>query len=593
MNNHTSAAPRLRVRDLTVTADSGAEVVQNVSFDLMAGEILGIVGESGSGKTTLGLALLAYARRGLRIAAGAIEVDGKDLLRFSQEQLRAARGALVSYVPQDPGTALNPVRRVGPQLRECLTAHGVDGRSVDRRMSELVTEVGLDTVPKLLSAYPHQLSGGQQQRVTIAMAFACRPGLIVLDEPTTGLDAATQQVVLNTVRSLCERYGTAAVYVSHDIDVVRRISDRVAVVYSGRVVEIASSTELFDRPAHPYTRGLLMAVPSTDSSRRLVGIDGFPPRPGQRPPGCAFSPRCPVVIDRCATQQPSLVPVGSAGHSARCHLATEAPTSLPLPQVRAGADSFGDDVRNALVRVEDLSAGYGHKTVLAGVSLAVAPGECLAVVGESGSGKTTFARCLSGLHTQWTGAITYRDQPVPPGVRARSPEMLRDIQYIFQNPYAALNPRRTIGALVSQPLDQFGRFSRQEKADKARAALEAVSLTPELLNRYPDQLSGGERQRVAIARALIVEPQVLVCDEITSALDVSVQAALVETLLQLRAERGVSLIFITHNLALVRSIAQRLVVLDGGVIVEAGETATVLDRPQATYTRSLLAAGRG
>jgi len=590
----SAEVPRLLVRDLTVvTSRSGAEVVQAVTLEIASGQVLGIVGESGSGKTTLGLALLGYARRGLRIDRGSIELDGKDLLSLPSGELRSARGSVVSYVPQDPGTALNPSRRVGPQLREALTIHGVNRRQAADRVTELLAEVGLESVPGILSAYPHQLSGGQQQRVVIAMAFACRPRLIVLDEPTTGLDVNTQRTVLDTVRSLCARYGVAAAYVSHDVAVVREISQRVAVVYSGRVVEIGPTEELFTSPQHPYTRGLLQAVPAADQSLVLTGMEGFPPRPGQRPPGCAFAPRCPVRIDQCMTERPALLPSGRAEHLARCHLVSSSHSLLPLPKRRASLGLTASATEASVISIVGLTAKYGTNVVLKGVDLHVAPGECLAVVGESGSGKTTFARCLSGLHLDWSGSIMFEDAAVPAGIKNRSKRVLQDIQYIFQNPYASLNPRRTIGSLIAQPLDQFGALSRNEKQQRTLASLDAVSLPPDFLDQYPDQLSGGERQRVAIARALVVEPRVLICDEITSALDVSVQASVVETLSTLQSEKHLSLVFITHNLPLVRSIAQRVVVLDQGVIVETGPTESVLDHPQADYTRVLLSAAPG
>ena len=591
IDTKSTEAPRLSVRDLTVvTSRSGAEVVQSVSLEIAAGEVLGIVGESGSGKTTLGLALLGYARRGLRIDRGSVELDGKDLLSLPPAELRSARGSVVAYVPQDPGTALNPSRRVGPQLRETLTIHGANRQEAADRVTEMLDEVGLDSIPGILSAYPHQLSGGQQQRVAIAMAFACRPRLIVLDEPTTGLDVNTQRTVLDTVRLLCAQYGVAAAYVSHDVAVVREISQRVAVVYSGRLVEIGPTEELFTSPQHPYTRGLLQAMPTADRSLVLIGMEGFPPRPGQRPPGCAFAPRCPVRIDQCMTERPVLLSTGAPGHLARCHLVSSTQELPPLPERPTNVGRVASVTKASVLSIEGLTAKYGSNVVLKGVDLHVAPGECLAVVGESGSGKTTFARCLSGLHLDWSGSITFEDTAVPAGIKHRSKAVLQDIQYIFQNPYASLNPRRTIGSLIAQPLDQFGALSRDEKEERTLAALDSVSLPQEFLNQYPDQLSGGERQRVAIARALVVEPRLLICDEITSALDVSVQASVVETLIALQSERHLSLLFITHNLALVRSIAQRVVVLDQGVIVEAGPTESVLDHPQADYTRVLLAA---
>ena len=585
---------RLVVENLTVaTTKSSAEVVQDVTISVAAGEVLGVVGESGSGKTTLGLAMIGHTRRGLRIASGSVRLDGQDLMTLSADELRELRGSAMAYVPQDPGTALNPARRIGPQMREALTAHDRSKEDADARIVELLTEVGLASVPNVLSSYPHQLSGGQQQRVAIAMAFACRPSLIVLDEPTTGLDVTTQRTVLETVKRLCAEYGVAAVYVSHDVMVVGELADRVAVVYSGRVIELGTTDEVFRAPQHPYTRGLLRAVPSPDRSGRLVGMDGVPPRPGMRPPGCAFEPRCPVRVERCATERPALVQAGVAGtadHSARCWLVGEVaarePASVMVTEIEPAAVVAG--ATDPVLRVDELTAHYGVRQVLFGINVAVPPNQCVAVVGESGSGKTTLARCIAGLHTTWEGDVRYTGEALTPGIRHRSKEALRGVQYVFQNPYASLNPRRTIGALVSQPLEQFTSLRRRDREQKIVEAIRSVSLPDEMLGRYPDQLSGGERQRVAIARALVVSPTLLICDEVTSALDVSVQAAVVEMLRRLQGEQGLSMLFITHNLALVRSIAQQVIVMSVGRIVESGPVEAVLGNPQAEYTQRLI-----
>lgn len=592
----SSAAPdRVVVEHLTVQArKSFGQIIQDISLSVPAGEILGVVGESGSGKTTLGLAMLRHTRRGLEISNGTVVFDGKDIGKLSAAELRALRGKALAYVPQDPGTALNPARRIGPQLLEALTAHGSSKRDARARVQGLLGEVGLTSVPALLASYPHQLSGGQQQRVTIAMAFACRPGLIVLDEPTTGLDVTTQRTVLKTVKDLCVSYGVAAIYVSHDVLVVGELADRVAVVYAGRVIEVGTTVEVLTSPQHPYTRGLLRAVPSPDRSTPLVGMEGVPPRPGQRPPGCAFSPRCPVSVDRCLTERPELYPAGGDDHTARCFLVGEVASREPIPAGTsegrakyrsANASTGGSD---AVLRVDDLKASYGSRRVLHGISLAVSANACVAIVGESGSGKTTLARCIVGLHTSWTGTMMYQGARLTPGVGGRSKDALRGVQYIFQNPYASLNPRRTIGGLLAQPLEHFTKLSRRERVQSVVRAIESVSLSTEMLNRYPDQLSGGERQRVAIARALIVQPRVLICDEVTSALDVSVQAAVVEMLRRLQLEQDLSLVFITHNLALVRSVAQQVAVMNTGRIVESGPTDAVLDHPQTEYTQTLL-----
>jgi peptide/nickel transport system ATP-binding protein len=576
---------RLRVTSLEVRLGrSGPDVVRDVSFAVQAGEVLGLVGESGSGKTTVALALLGHTRRGLRIAAGRVLLDGVDMLALSQRDLRAARGARVSYVAQDPSSALNPTLRVGTQIREVLRAHAEAAGDADDRLTEVMREAYLDPTREMLRRYPHQLSGGQQQRIALAMAFACRPSLIVLDEPTTGLDVSTQRRVLDTVRSLCRSYGVAAVYVSHDLAVVSGLVSDVAVMYAGRIVEIGYTAQLFGEPVHPYTRGLIGAVPSPERAEVLTSIDGQQPRPGRRGSGCSFAPRCGYAIADCATNAPE--PVTVAGRSVRCLRALDIqviqPKRLPVvadPPVAAGASTLS---------ARGVAASYGSTQVLSGIDLEVPPCACVAVVGESGSGKTTLARCVAGLHSNWTGEITFEGAPLAPGARRRGKEVLRQVQYIFQNPYTSLNPRKTVGQIIDQQLRQFTGLSRRDRSARMLAVLEDVSLGPDLLSSYPDQLSGGERQRVAIARALVVQPQLLICDEVTSSLDVSVQAVIVELLRRIQRERHLAMIFITHNLALVRSIAQSAVVLRQGAVAESGPVEQILEHPADPYTRRLM-----
>jgi len=584
---------RLVVEDLQVLrASSGGpaavDVVDEISFRVQPGEVLGLVGESGSGKTTMALALLGYVRRGLVFGDGKVLVDGEDILRLPPGDLQRLRGRRIAYVPQDPSSALNPTLKVGTQLREVLDSYSGDHKAREDRLAEMLVEVGLSTVPAILDSYPHQLSGGQQQRVGLAMAFACRPELIVLDEPTTGLDVTTQRRVLETIRGLCQSYQVAAVYISHDLAVVSEIADHVAVMYAGRVAEVGSAREVFTAPAHPYTRGLLRAIPSLSDAHMLIGLSGQPPRPGNRPPGCFFQPRCEFAVPECEAGQPPMIEVSPTGHSARC---------LRAAEVVALADTAGGPpprpaspaAKAPLLDVRDLSATYGRKTVLHDIAFAVPGQQCVAVVGMSGSGKTTLARCLVGLHPTWGGDVTFAGKPLTRGIRRRSNAQLRRIQYVSQNPYASLNPRRTVGQIVEQPLDQFERLPAGQRYERVVAALTAAALRESFVDYYPDQLSGGERQRVAIARALILEPDLLVCDEVTSALDVSVQASVVELLRQLQAERGLSLIFITHNLPLVRSIADQVVVMNAGKVCERGPVEQVLEDPQDPYTVQLMA----
>lgn len=561
-------------------------IVQDVTFDIAPGQVLGLVGESGSGKSTVGVALLGRARRGLEIAAGRVLVDGQDILAMNKSELRDARGRLVSYVPQDPASGLNPVIRIGIQLREAVLVHRASDKTVDvdERVRLLLREVALPDTDELLAKYPHQLSGGQQQRIGIAMAFAWRPKLVVLDEPTTGLDVTTQRRVLETVRRMSESNGVSALYVSHDLPVVGQIAHHTAVMYAGRLVEQASTTTLFNSPRHHYTVGLLKAAPSPDRALKLVGIEGRPPRPGSWPPGCTFADRCGHATGQCRTQPPPWTIVADQ-HGLRCWEPVASTASSTLPNVALLANTASGTTE---LTVRGLTAHYGEKRVLHSVDIDLPAGSCTAVVGESGSGKTTLARCIVGLHSDCTGDITVGGERLTAGIKHRTDRQRRRMQYVFQNPYASLNPRMSIGENLEEPLRHFEQFSSAERRRRVLAILDTVALTSAFADRMPDQLSGGERQRAAVGRALIVDPDVIVCDEVTSALDVSVQALLVEQLRDLQQSRGLSLLFITHNLAVVRSIAQSVIVLERGLVVESGAVDTVLSAPQHPYTKQLL-----
>ena len=579
----------LRVR----LAGSPVDVVEDVSFRVCAGELMGLVGESGSGKTTVALALLGHTRRGLEVAGGTVLVGGTDMVTAGKQQLRRLRGAEVAYVPQDPASALNPALRIGTQLIEVLRAHpepvAAKGLGDARaRVAQTLEEAGLAGVPGLLKAYPHQLSGGQQQRVALAMAFALRPSVIVLDEPTTGLDVTTQRRVLDTVRSLCQAYGVAAVFVSHDLAVVGGLVNRLTVMYAGRVVEQGPTSLVFGAPAHPYTRKLLRAVPSPERSEVLEGIDGQPPHPTRRPRGCEFAPRCPISMPACSEGPVPFVYLPGE-HLVRCLRTELTARALPEANRAPGLSTQPGAAHDALLSASRLSARYGPTEVLSEVELSVGSNECVAVVGESGSGKTTLARCLVGLHTSWTGEVRFGGEVLAKAAYRRSRRDLQAMQFIFQNPYTSLNPRTTIGGIVEMPLLHFfPALARSEREERVSQVLQDVALGPDFWSRYPDQLSGGERQRVAIARALVVSPDLLVCDEITSSLDVSVQATIVELLRRLQAERHLSLLFITHNLALVRSIAQSVVVLSTGRVVESGPVVKVFEQPEDPYTVRLM-----
>jgi peptide/nickel transport system ATP-binding protein len=582
--------PAVTVNGLSVALASGQKVVEDIAFALEDGEVLGIVGESGSGKSTISLALMGHCRDGSRIVAGSAVVAGTDVLSFSPARMRAIRGHLVTYVPQDPSVSLNPAIRIAEQLTEGLVhaAEPLDGKEALARAKAALEAVGLPTTDEFLARYPGQLSGGQQQRVGIAMAVVPRPRLMVLDEPTTGLDVVTQGEVLDLISTLCRTHRMAAIYVSHDLEVVSHVADKVMVLYCGRVVEYGMRGGILERPQHPYTVSLLNALPSVGHRRLLKAIAGHAPAIGGRPAGCTFAPRCAFVSAECREAEPAVLAVGP-GHTARCIRPGAA--GRPIWQAEKARRTSGATVSVPRLEVRDLRLAYGSKTVLAGASFQLMSGECLALVGESGSGKSTLSRCIIGLTGRYDGEVRLDGMVLSRAVEERSREVRRNLQYVFQNPYRSLNPRRTVGATLKMAFEHLFPGRGHEARDVVLSTMARVGLTSALASRFPSDLSGGERQRVAIARALVCQPSVLVCDEVTSALDVSVQAAVVELLRELM-DGGLSILFVTHNLAVVRSIADRVAVLRHGAIVELGSSDQILDHPRSEYAQTLIAETR-
>ena len=540
------------VRNLRLGTLDGTEILHSVDYELRRGEIVGLVGESGSGKTTAGLAAMGHFRPGLVCNEGTVTLHTRnsetiDVLSLNEDALRELRGARIAYVPQDPALSLNPAMRVGAQIREVLDIHNYTGSTDNTsatggagndvaavraaRVREVMRDVDLPDTDEYLARWPHQLSGGQQQRVGIAMALSMHPDVLILDEPTTGLDVSTQAHVLATVRAMTQRHNVASLYITHDLAVVAELADKVVVMLRGDIVEEGPTSAVLYQPKHPYTRSLLAAIPDLAGRKPITGHDRS-------------------------------TPVTSTSETTSQH--------APLLQVR------------------DLAMAYGDNQVLHGIDLTLEAGESVLLLGESGSGKTTLARSVAGLNPDYTGEVLLRDELLQHSSRKRTLEQRQDVQYIFQSPYSSLNPRRTIGESLSVPMEMSGKLSRNEQRALVEEILEAVQLDRSFYSRRPGDLSGGERQRAAIGRALVNAPSLLVCDEITSALDVSVQASILQLLSELRRQHGLALLFVTHNIALARHIATRVAVLNRGIIVDEGPVDEVLEHPKHEYTQRLL-----
>ncbi|MGC4948634.1 dipeptide ABC transporter ATP-binding protein [Streptomyces sp. DT224] len=595
-----TAPELLEVRDLGVefTAPDGSPLraVRGVSFTLRRGETLAVVGESGSGKSTTALALNRMLPGTGRITTGTVRLDGRDLAAADAD-LRAVRGARIGMVFQDPMTALNPVLTAGRHIDEALRAHGNHDKAARRaRTVELLDRVGIPDPHRRADDYPHQFSGGQRQRILIAMALAGEPDVLLADEPTTALDATVQDQILTLLGDLNRETGTALVLITHNMGVVARACERVLVMYGGTVVEDGPTAEVLTRPRHPYTAGLLAAVPrlATPSGTRLTGIPGSPPDLTLLGDGCAFADRCTLAEDRCRTQTPPLARVADGVRVACLPAAgrTE-PLPAPAPPVRIDRPAPGAVVLEA----DGLTKTYGGRgarrrgvPALDGVSLRLREGETLGIVGESGSGKSTLARVLAHAHTCDGGTLRLRGEDITRPSRRALHAVRRQVQMVFQDPYASLNPRMTVGEIVAEPLVAFGIGDREARRERVAELLELAGLDPAVAGRHPRSFSGGQRQRIGIARALAPAPSVLICDEPVSALDVSVQAQITGLLTDLQRDLGLSLVFIAHDLAVVRQISHRIAVMHRGRIVETGTADEVCEHPRDPYTRALLAA---
>jgi peptide/nickel transport system ATP-binding protein len=570
-------------------------VLRGVSFSIERGRSYGLVGESGCGKSTVALGIVRYLPRNGRVTGGSVSVEGVDALALRGGALREYHARTVSMVYQNPGAALNPGLRIGTQVAEAFTVLGHDrGEALDRARAALA-KVQIADVGSVMGRYPHQLSGGMQQRVVIAMALAKDPALLILDEPTTGLDATVEAEVLDLVAALQAELHTAVLFISHNLGTISKMCDRVGVLYAGRLVEEGIVETVLQDPRHPYTVGLLRCIPRGGVRKdhgRLDTIPGFLPPLGAELPACVFVDRCPLADERCATDEPALEVLGD-DHRARCWYHDRA-QSLPRQELANLELPAVDRRATPLVVFDGLGKVFKQHgaeiQALVDVTAAVWPGETLGLVGESGSGKTTLARSLLGLVEPTTGSVVLDGTELAPRFQKRSRAELRDVQIVFQNPDSALNRRHSVRRILLRSLKKLAGVTGSQARHRMDDLASRVRITERTLTQKPVQLSGGLKQRVAIARAFAGDPRLVVCDEPTSALDVSVQAAILNLLVELQAERGVSYVFISHDLGVVRYISDRIAVLYLGRLQELGPADVVFGGPHHPYTEALLSA---
>ncbi len=594
----------LEVEDLHVhfeTSHGVVRAVEGLSFEIGRGEVVAIVGESGSGKSVTALAIMRLLPRLTGRTRGRVTFDGKQLLDLDDESMRELRGRDISMIFQEPMTSLNPLLTIGLQITEPLTIHlGMSDAQARARACELLSLVGIPDPESRLDQYPHQFSGGMRQRVMIAIGLACNPKLIIADEPTTALDVTIQAQILELMKDLSRRLNIALIVITHNLGVVARYADRVIVMYAARMVEQGEAEAVFHRPRHPYSMGLLRSVPRLDRPRgsRLETIEGLVPNLANAPPGCRFAPRCPFRIEICA-QEPSLF-LTDTGALSRCHRHAEiAENKIAWAAADAGTLAVAAEHGAPLLSVKNLTKHFPVRGKLAkkgavvraveDVSFSIYPGETLGLVGESGCGKTTVGRLILRLEQPTAGEIAFEGTNLLTATAGEMQTIRRKIQVIFQDPYSSLNPRMTVRQIIGEPLHVYKLAPTRKAADeRVGQLLSQVGLRPELGERYPHQLSGGQRQRVGIARALAMEPSFIVCDEAVSALDVSIQGQIINLLEDLQRRLGLAYLFIAHDLAVVRHISMRVVVMYFGRVMEVADRDTIYREPLHPYTKVLL-----
>ncbi|MGQ9554861.1 MAG: dipeptide ABC transporter ATP-binding protein [Anaerolineae bacterium] len=610
--------PVLDVRDLTIvyeTRKADVRAVTDVSLRIASGETYSIVGESGSGKSTLAFGVIRHLSTNARVDSGEILFQGEDLLKKNEQELRTLWGNKLAMVYQDPMSALNPVLRIGEQMAEVLVYHqGLNWQTAREHCLRALEQVQMSDPHSIMERYPHQLSGGQQQRVVIATALLTHPSLLIMDEPTTGLDVTVEARVLDLVADLKKQFEMAILYITHNLAVVARICDRVGVMYAGQLMEEASVRDLFKAPFHPYTRALLGCVPSLDTNKntcQLQPISGQVPPLTDLPAGCVYAPRCELAMERCRQERPDVEWV-TDGRRVRCFRWQEMARMEMMPLSRAeksvapvihpiaakpllqmqGVKSYYPQQESSLAALWRVIARSERRAVKAvdGVTCEVWPGLILGVVGESGSGKSTLAKCIAGLVPLTSGQITLQGQHLNKPVEKRQRHLLKHLQMVFQNPDSTLNPAHNVGRAISRPLRLFAGVPRNQIPDRVRELLRAVKLDESYIYKMPDQLSGGEKQRVAIARAFAGQPSLVLCDEPVSSLDVSIQAAIVNLLIEFQQSYGTTLLFISHDLGVIHYLCDYIAVMYLGRLCQIGPTAEVFRPPYHPYTEALLSA---
>lgn len=605
--------PLLKVQDIKTVFHTRAgmlEAVDGVSFSISKGETVAIVGESGSGKSVSALSILRLLDNNGKVTSGQILFNNLNLKDLSEDEIRKIRGNEIAMIFQDPMTCLDPVYTIGDQIIETIRIHeDLSKREYRVRALELLRLVGLPDPETRIDAYPHQLSGGQRQRVMIAIALACRPNLIIADEPTTALDVTVQAQIMQLLKDLQSQFGTAIILVTHDLGVVAEMADRVVVVYAGQVVEQSGVRELFEKPEHPYTAALMRSIPriETDRNQRLQTIKGNVPSLKELPSGCRFHPRCSFATEKCQMEEPPFFEVGE-GRVSKCWAAD------PNLEIKRDITAFVDeehqvffeknvhlDYEQKLLDVKDLkkyfpitkgilSRTVGNVRAVDGVSIHIHKGETLGLVGESGCGKSTVGRLITGLIKSTDGEVVFEGKNLAQVTRSEMKQIRKRVQFVFQDPYSSLNPRMTILDIIGEPLEVHQLAKGRAKQERVGELLEIVGLSKNDMHKFPHQFSGGQRQRIGIARALATEPDLLICDEAVSALDVSVQAQILNLLKDLQIKMGLSYLFISHDLNVVKYISDRIAVMYLGEIVEVTDSETLFENPLHPYAKALISA---